>query len=207
RRGRGLAVEADVDDLQLVAARLVDADGGGDQGLDLLHLLFGAGRVGRFAPALGGGGVFAVDRHRDRQLPDLARLLHRRRGGVGDFVVGRLGVLGAGRTERRRVGRLSAGDVVGGGDAAVLLAGRILRLAAVGRGRANDLAVRIETLLLGGRAAVIDIGRHLHARGADADDALDDILDARLHLGLGRGLGRLGGGRGEAGVLGPGRQS
>src|SRR5690606_31094328 len=141
-------------------------------------------------PALGGGSVFAVDRDRDGQLPDLARLLHRRRGGVGDFIVGRLGVLGAGRTERRRVGRLSAGDVVGGGDPTVLLAGRILRLAAVGRGRADDLAVRIETLLLGGRAAMVDIGRHLHARGAHADDALDDVLDAGLHLGLGRVLGR-----------------
>src|SRR5690606_11004602 len=124
----GFAVKADIDDFQLVAARLVDADGGGDQGLDLLHFLGGAGGGGGLALAGRGRGFVAVDRERDGELLDLARLLHRRRGGVGDLVVGRLGVLGAGRADGSGGRGLSAGNI-GGVGGACLLSGRVLRLA------------------------------------------------------------------------------
>ncbi len=52
---------------------------------------------------------------------------------------------------------------------------------------------------------MVDVGRHLDPRRADADDALDDVLDARLKLGLGIALGFGRRGRGEAAVV-AGRQ-
>jgi hypothetical protein len=51
---------------------------------------------------------------------------------------------------------------------------------------------------------VVDIGRDLHAGGADADHALDDVLDAGLHLGLGVALGLFGRLAAEALVLAAG---
>src|SRR5690606_19907819 len=120
--------------------------------------------------------------------------------GVGDFVVRGLGGLALTRARRRVSGRLAAGDVVRGGDAAVHYAGGVLALRPVRGGGADHLPLRIEALLLDGGAAVIDLGGDLHARRAGADDALDDVLDASLKLGLGLAPGLLGGGGGEARV-------
>jgi hypothetical protein len=53
---------------------------------------------------------------------------------------------------------------------------------------------------------VVDVGRDLHPRAADADDALDDVLDAGLQPGLGGFLRALGRGGAEALGVGAGGQ-
>jgi len=94
-----------------------------------------------------------------------------------------------------------AGVVVGAAPPGMLLvavvppegiAGGVGLFGAVGRGRADDLAVGIVFLLLGGGAAVVDVGGDLDPRSAGTDDALDDVHDPRLKLGLGGVLGVLG---------------
>ena len=53
--------------------------------------------------------------------------------------------------------------------------------------RDHDLTVGIEGLALARDAAEVDLGRHLHARGAGADDAADNVFDLRAHAVFERG--------------------
>ena len=110
-----------VDDLDLVAALLVEADRRAHQRRDAVELFLAALLVDHLALVV--LGVDAVDQHRDRDAVDAAGLGDFGLGGAGNLViVGFLGLLAlVARVPPRRPALLVAGQFVVDGD---LAAGR-----------------------------------------------------------------------------------
>ncbi len=182
-------VEADIDDLKLVAARRVDAGGGRDQVVDLLHVGVGALLEGIRRLAVLGRNVDVVDGDRHVQFLQLARPDDRRRLGAGGIVLGRFGILARGRG-RRPAGRgaLSTRDLVRRGGRAI---GRRIGIAVLGFRRLlgfHDGPVGIESDLFLGRRGRVELGRDHDAGGARADNAFDDALQALAQAFLDLGL-------------------
>ena len=84
--------EAQIDDLDRVAALLVVADRRAHQRRQLLQLVGRARLVG--ARAVGGGRIDAVDQHGDRETAHHAGLAHLAAHRLGDLVIDRLLVAG-----------------------------------------------------------------------------------------------------------------
>ena len=176
RRDRRLG-KAQVHDLELVAAVLVEPDRGADERGDAVELLLRARLVGRLAA--GGPGVDAVEEDRDREPLDAAALEDLGAGGARDLVIDDLLVLVRGVAGRAAAGRLGGSrKLAADADRAVGAArGLVLgpRL-----GRAHDAALGIEALGAALDAVEVELGRDLHPGPAGADDAGDDLLDLRL---------------------------
>ena len=184
RRDRRLG-KAQVHDLELVAAVLVEPDRGADERGDAVELLLRARLVGRLAA--GGPGVDAVEEDRDREPLDAAALEDLGAGGARDLVVDDLLVLVRGVAGRAPAGRLGGSrKLAADADRAVGAArGLVLgpRL-----GRTHDAALGIEALGAALDAVEVELGRDLHPGPAGADDAGDDLLDLRLEAPLDPGL-------------------
>jgi hypothetical protein len=174
--------EGHVDDLKLVAPRLVDANRGAHERLDLVHLAGRAGRIGGFSARIGRGR--AVDSHGDGKALHRAAVFAACLDGLGDFVIRRL--FGAVRARlgvvRARTGAgLAARKLACDRRRARLSPVRIRRVLLDGLRRTHDLRIRIVGLgrLVG--VIVVHVGGDLHADMTGTHDARNDVLDALAH--------------------------
>src|SRR6185312_14185776 len=170
--------EFQVDDLDLVAALLVEADRRAHQRRNPVELFLGALLVDQLALFVLGIGT--VDQHRDGDAVDAAGLGHLGLGGARNLViVGFLGLLAlvAGLGAVGVV--LVAGQLVVDGDLAAV-AGRgggfLARLA-----RSQHAALGVELVRGLGDLVVVEVGRELDAGAAGAYHRGDDILDLLAH--------------------------
>ncbi len=169
--------KAQIDDLDLVAALLVEADRGAHQRRDLFEVLFAARLVGDVALVVLGIGT--VDQDGDREPLEPAALDYFRFCRLGDLViddllgftglVARAGVGGCGGP-----GLIGARQLVADRDLVVALARR--RALLPGLARTHHAAVRIILIRGLGNAVEIEIGGDLHARMARSDYRGDDPL-------------------------------
>ena len=121
-RGNGRRFgKAEVDDLDLVAALLVEADRRTHQGGDAVELFLAAVLIDHLAFFV--LGIGAVDQHRDRDPVDASGLGNLGLGGAGNLVVVGLFALLALVAGRRPAAGLVAGQFVVDGDLAVVLGG------------------------------------------------------------------------------------
>src|SRR6202034_2070959 len=171
--------KAQVDNLDLVAAFLVEADRRAYQRRDLIELFLAARLVGHVAFVV--LGVGAVDQDGDRKTIEPAALDHLRLGGLGYLVIDDLlgfaaliGWTGIGAGGRALIG---AGQFVADRHLVVvaLACSRGFLPALAGP---HDAAVGIEFVRGLGDAVEIEIGGGLHARMTRSDYRGDD----RLHL-------------------------
>ena len=192
RRGGRLG-EAQVDDLDLVAALLVEADRGAHQRGDAVELLLGARLVGGLALFV--LGVAAVDQHGGRDALDAPALGDLRLGRAGDLVVDDLLRLLA-LVALAAAGPAGLADLAGSAARPATrcrrvtwpswlpLAARLLaRLA-----RAQHAALGIELVERLGDAVEVEFGGELHAGAARPDHRGDDRFDLVLQPPLVAGL-------------------
>src|SRR5262249_25231787 len=107
---------------------------------------------------------------------------------LGDLVIGGRFLAAGGVGAVVRVAARAARNVGRRGGLAGTFGGTLLAVLVGGGLRADHLAVGIELLFLVGHPRHVDVGRHVHAGLAGADDAFDHRLhllgDALLDLGL-----------------------
>src|SRR5437867_3693188 len=173
-RGHGRRFgKAKIDDLDLVAALLVEADRRAHQGGDAVELFLVAVLIDHLAFFV--LGIGAVDQHRDRDPVDPSGLGDLGLGGAGNLVIVGLFALLALVASGRRGAGLIARQFVVDRDLAVVLGGQRGFLA--GLGGAQHAALGIELVRGLGDLVVVEIGGELDAGAALADHRGDDRLD------------------------------
>ena len=175
--GRGFG-EFEVDDLDLVAALLIEADRRAHQCGDAVELLLAALLIDHLAFFV--LDVAAVDQHRDREAVDPPDLGHLGLGGAGDLViVGLFALLALVARDRSGVPVLVARQFVVDGDLAVVAGGGAGFFP--GLARAQHPALGIELVGGLGDLVVVEIGRELDPGAAGADHRGHDGLDLVAH--------------------------
>src|SRR5205085_6724894 len=171
---RGRIGETQIDDLDLVAALLVEADRGAHQRGDAVELLLGARLVDDVALVV--LGVAAVDQHGRRHALDAAAFGHLGLGGARDLVVDDLLGLAAVVARAGRIGlRRRAGQLVADADRGLARRARGAFLARLAG--AQHAAFGVEAVERLGDAVEVEVGGKLHARPAGADHRGDDRFD------------------------------
>src|SRR5215216_438781 len=170
--------KAQIDDLDLVTALLVEADRRADQGGDAVELFLAAVLIDHFAFFV--LGIGAVDQYRDRDPVDPSGLGDFGLGGAGNLVIVGLFALFALVAGRRPGGvGLIAGQFVVDRHLAVVLGGQRRFLA--GLGGAQHAALGIELVRGLGDLVVVEVGGELDAGAALADHRGDDPFDFVAH--------------------------
>ena len=170
--------KAKIDDLDLVAALLLEADRRADQRGDAVELFLAAVLIDHFALFV--LGIGAVDQHRDRDPVDPSGFGDLGLGGAGNLViVGLFAFLALVAGCRPGGAGLVAGQFVVDRHLAVVVGGQGRFLA--GLAGAQHAALGIERVRGLGDLVVVEVGGELDAGAALADHRGDDRLDFVAH--------------------------